>query len=116
MDRRLPGEGHPERSEPRMSTLGPDNAIFYAQFHLRGGWRNTLTVAGAYAVIVGGLVLLSVYIRDPNGRLMFPGALSWWIVALLVIQTAALVLYGATRVTAAIRKDVAGHMIESHRL
>lgn len=88
------------------------NAIAWAHFQLRGGWRNLLTTSLAYLVIVGALILASLRI-DPTASGQI---LSAWTMGLMGLQVGTLVLYGCWSVSAAVRKDVTTHMIESHRL
>ena len=40
---------------------GPANPVFYAQFNIRGGWKNTLAVAAGYALLVGGAMWLTAH-------------------------------------------------------
>ena len=49
-----------------MSALpGPANPIFYSQFGIRGGWKNIISVAVIYALVIGGLIGLSAHAADP---------------------------------------------------
>ncbi len=88
-----------------------NNPIAWAQFQLRGGWRTSLLFCGVYACAIVGFYSFA-HSTDPRnfGR---PGG---WINLLLGIQSAALLLFGTSRIGTAIRNDLSSRMIESHRL
>ncbi|MBC8106054.1 MAG: hypothetical protein H7Z14_05650 [Anaerolineae bacterium] len=88
-----------------------NNAIAWAQFQLRGGLRNTLIFCGVYAAAVIGAYAF-LHSADPRNA----GWPAGWINLLLGIQSFGLLVFGSSRVGAAIRGDVASRMIESHRL
>src|SRR5688572_437989 len=88
-----------------------NNSIAWAHFQLRGGLKSGLWFCGIYGLAVFTLYSLARS-TDPRGA----GTPSGWIQLLLVIQGLALVLFGASRVSAAIRGDITSRMIESHRL
>ncbi|HEV7298840.1 MAG TPA: hypothetical protein VGN72_05695 [Tepidisphaeraceae bacterium] len=90
-----------------------DNPIAYAQFKLRGGWKNTLSVTAVYAVLLVAVVILTVRLNEPRDT---TSVLNGWVTGLLVIEAGLLLLYGASRVSAAIRRDVTQQMLESHQL
>ncbi len=95
-----------------MSALpGPWNPITYAQFYVAGGWRVSVMVVGGYAALLGGGIYLSAA-HDPRAA----DVLEAWAHGLLVLQAVILFGYGAFRVNAAVRSDLASRMIESHRL
>lgn len=91
---------------------GTANPIFYAQFHLRGGWKNTLLVGGAYGLLMGGVIWATTAASGDHAA----STLSGWTNGLLVLQLILLLLYGSFRVSSAVRQDVTGKIIESHRL
>jgi hypothetical protein len=88
-----------------------DNPIAYAQFNIRGGWKASWTTAAVYAACLIGLIMMTV-------RLSYraSSALNGWTVGLLIIQGALLLFFGASRVSASIRRDITQRMIESHQL
>lgn len=88
-----------------------NNAIAWAQFQLRGGLRNTLTFCTVYAAAVIGLYMFA-HSADPRHF----GWPTGWINVLLGIQSFGLLVFGSSRVAAAIRTDLVSRMIESHRL
>lgn len=94
------------------TTLNPDNSIAWVQIRLRGGWKNLLITGGAYALLVGGGIVMTTHLSTASASNVFGG----WLPGLLGLQTAVLLLFGTSRVTAAIRGDHASRMIESHRL
>jgi len=95
-----------------MASILTNNAIGSAQFHLNGGWRNTLTVVCGYAVVIGGLIVVTASLNPSEARTILSG----WTKGLLVLQIAALVVYASHRIITGIRRDLGGQMIESHRL
>jgi hypothetical protein len=92
---------------------GPANPIFYAQFNLRGGWKNTLAVAGGYALLLGGAMYLSAHAASARS---YTGELQGWMRGLLILQVLMLLIYGSFRVSASVRADLTGKVMESHRL
>lgn len=90
---------------------GPLNAIAYGQFKLRGGMKNMLLTGFGYGIAVTLLIMLTLRASDAPAR-----ALGGWMSGLLVLQMLALLMFGCGTVSAAIRTDVQGNMIESHRL
>src|SRR5215203_1688070 len=87
-----------------------NNAIAWAHFQLRGG-LSSVWFCLVYAAAVVGFYALARSVDPINF-----GRASFWVNLLMGIQTLALVLFGASRVSAAIRGDVTSRMIESHRL
>jgi len=94
------------------ATFSPDNAIAWAQIRLRGGWKNLAVTGVAYALLVGGGIYASAKLLASSPAVAYGG----WLTGLLGLQSAVLLLFGASRVGAAIRQDHASRMIESHRL
>ena len=90
---------------------GPWNPIAYAQFYVGGGWRTTAAVVGGYALLVGGGIWFTAT-HDLNPE----RTLEDWAHGLVILQALALLGFGTFRVNAAVRQDVSGRMIESHRL
>jgi len=95
------------------SMIGPGNPIFYAQFNLRGGWKNTLLYTGGYILLIGGGVFLALANSNPLDK---TSNARGWLAALMTLQIFIVGLYGTIRVNAAVRADVVSRMIESHRL
>jgi hypothetical protein len=89
-----------------------NNAIGWAQFRLLGGWKNTLTVCGGYAVIFA--TVMFGFVRGVNQ----PASETFGYFAhiFLGLQPLALLLYGTLRLGGAVRADFRTRMIESHRL
>jgi hypothetical protein len=92
--------------------LSPDNAIAWAQIRLRGGWKNLGVTGFAYAILVGGGIYSSAKLLASSPAVAYGG----WLTGLLGLQSAILLLFGASRIGAAIRQDHATRMIESHRM
>lgn len=90
----------------------PINAVVYAQYHLRGGLRNTLIGALLALVFVGGACVMALTLNPTNTRDVAQGAAFF----ILGLQWAVLAVYGTARVSAAVRQDVTAGLIESHRL
>ena len=95
-----------------MAFVGPNNAIAWAHFRLRGGWARSVGVTAAAMVLLACAIVMSQRL-NPNdgGRTLFG-----WTTGLLVLQAAVLVLYIPGRIGAIVRGDVQSKMIESHRL
>src|SRR5689334_19933192 len=93
--------------------LSFDNPIGFAQVRVRGGWKNVLTTTAAYVLILGSTMFATASLAavGTSNASIYGG----WVYGLMGLQTAVLLLFGATRVSAAIRGDLLG-MIESHRL
>ena len=92
--------------------LGPDNALAWSQFRLKGGPRNLLSVLALYIAIIGGLILISTRM-DPSS---VPQILATWTMILLGLQAGILLLLAPSVIRNAVRKDIDTGMIESHRL
>jgi hypothetical protein len=89
-----------------------NNAIAWAAFQLQGGWKNILLTAGGYAMFIVVVLMTAAHFATiPVAALMYN-----LLLALLPIQGALLLLFAPSRIQGAIRRDVAGGMIESHRL
>ncbi len=95
-----------------MPLFPPENAIGWAQFALRGGWRKTIPLLIGYAAVIGIAIMLSVQFNPKYKGDVCLG----WTTALLAIQSALLVIYGCSRLTAGIRQDTTSRLMESHRL
>jgi len=95
-----------------MASMVGNNALGWAQFQLNGGWKNTLTVVGAYAFIIVGLIVVTASIEPQQASMVY----SLWVKGLMGLQMAILVLYASYRVAAGVRRDVTSGIIESHRL
>ena len=95
-----------------MSLLGPNNALAWAHFRLRGGWARSVSVTvGAVVLIAAVIVTMHRLNADSPRRILFG-----WTTALLALQGACLVLYIPGRIGTVIRGDLQSKMIESHRL
>jgi len=94
-----------------MAFAGSNNALAWAHFRLRGGWRRSLTIAAVVVLVLGALAIATVRF-DPNSN----QALWGWTVGLLGLQAACLVFYIPGRIGTTIKADVQSKMIESHRL
>lgn len=90
----------------------PDNAIAFALIRLGGGWRNLVVTGGLYGLILAGAIVAAVRAIDLPPAQICNGLLR----VMLGVQAGLLLLVGATRVSAAVRNDLTGGMIESHRL
>src|SRR5829696_3572461 len=95
-----------------MAFLGPDNAIAWAHFRLRGAWRRSLTVTAGASVVLGGILLTTYRLNPDEGDRVLFG----WTTGLLVLQAACLILYIPGRLGTIVRGDVTSKMLESHRL
>jgi hypothetical protein len=96
-----------------MSYLLPQhNALAWSQFRLRGGWRNTLVIIGAYTAIIGGLIFVSVRVDPFNAKNILYG----WTLGLMGLQIGALLLVACSSLRTGLRRDIESRMIESHRL
>ena len=91
---------------------GSDNAIAYAQFRLRGGWKNVGATGVAYGLAVAGTMVASLRMAAGPPAQVYAA----WLYLLLGVQGMLLFLFAGSRVTAAIRHDVNTRIIESHRL
>jgi hypothetical protein len=97
-----------------MGVLYIDNAISWAQYRVKGGWKMLAGVSVIYALaIIAGITLFYAMATLPQQKVQ---VLNSWTVGLLLLQTAMLGVFAATRVSAAIRQDVATRRIESHRM
>jgi hypothetical protein len=91
-----------------------DNAIFWAQLRIRGGWRNLLTIACSYAAIAIFSITLFHEIADPisvKRYVLYIASLM-----IVVVQTVMMLLLCGASIAGAIRRDIAGRQIESNRL
>jgi hypothetical protein len=89
------------------------NPLLYAQFHMRGGWKNTLGVAAGYALLVGGGIWITARNSTNNS---YMSAMQGCLHLLLGLQLFILLVYGSMRVSSAVRGDIASKIMESHRL
>jgi hypothetical protein len=97
-----------------MSSLVINNAIGWAQFRLRGGLKGHAVLALAYGGLVAIVVVLMASIaRSPGERArMLDGCR----IMLLMAQIIMMITLGSVAVSSAIRRDLVGRQIESHRL
>src|ERR1700683_5871684 len=97
-----------------MSSFYFDNAIAWAQFRIKGGWKNLLTVSLGYAALIAvGVSLAYQSGHTPSDRRDIMEGAS---LMLLVAQVIILLLLGSMAVGGAIRNDLHNRQIESHRL
>jgi hypothetical protein len=92
--------------------IGPDNAIAWAQFQRKGGLKNALGTAGAYAGIIGAVILVTARLNPRHAQDVYSG----WSTGLLALQSLFVVVIGAGRVSAMIRGDITTGIAESHRM
>jgi hypothetical protein len=92
---------------------GPANPILYAQFHLRGAWKNTLAVTAGYALLIGGAMFLTANAAGTRSAAI---AFRGWLNVLIGLQVFVLLIYGSFRVSSAVRHDITSKILESHRL
>ena len=91
-----------------------DNAIFWAQFRIRGGWKNLLTIAATYACIaIFSISLFHGLAETPRSK---SDVLNISSLMVLVVQTVMMLLLASAQIAGAIRRDIANRQIESNRL
>ena len=95
-----------------MAFLGPNNALAWAQFRLRGGWYRALTFSAGACILLAMLVAGHARI----GTVDAPRILYGWSSGLMVLQGMTLVIFASMRIGAGIRADLTSKQIESHRL
>jgi hypothetical protein len=95
-----------------MAFIGPNNAIAWAHFRLRGGLRKSLSVAGGFFM----LAAIGAFFHARLDPKLASGTLFGWAMGMLAVQGAVLAIYVSTRISVAIRQDMTSKMIESHRL
>jgi len=95
-----------------MAGIIGENAIGFAQFKLLGGWKNTFATCTTYAVIAAAVLVSMVKGVDTTAAEVF----SYFIPLFLGLQVLALSIFGTARVGQSVRSDVAGKLLESHRL
>jgi hypothetical protein len=93
--------------------LGPRNAITYAWFNVRGGLRSHAIMSLLVAVVLLGLIALTTSLGRLSNRQQI---LSFWAIALLVVQASTIVLVGGLGIANAIRQDAVTGMHDSMRL
>jgi len=92
--------------------MASSNAIGWVQFKLLGGTRNLCVTSVAYAIVVIAVMFLATQLENPPSfAVLGRGA-----PVIMSVQLIVLLLYGTLRVGHAVRLDVNGSMIESHRL
>jgi hypothetical protein len=89
-----------------------ENPIAYAQFQLRGGWKSTLSIAGVYTAALVGFIVLTIRLGDGRTNSVLNG----WVTGVMIIEIVLLLLYGTSRISAAIRRDITQNILESHQL
>jgi hypothetical protein len=91
-----------------------DSAVFWAQFRVRGGWKNLFIVTLTYALVVVFCISLFHGIADtPRNKAYMLETAS---IMVMGVQILLLALLGSSMVASAIRKDVTNKQIESNRL
>lgn len=95
-----------------MAGILGDNAIGWAQFRLLGGWKNMFATCTTYAVIATAVLAAMVKGVDAPSSAVY----GYFIPLFLGLQVLALPIFGTIRVGQSVRADVAGKLLESHRL
>jgi hypothetical protein len=95
-----------------MSFLGPNNALAWAHFRLRGGWPRSLAFTGGAVAILLMLIVGGVRLNPLDKSRILYG----WSTGVLALMGAVVLLYIPGRISAAIRQDIQSKLIESHRL
>ena len=95
-----------------MAFLGPNNALAWAHFRLRGGWaRAALVTVSTVLVLAGVIITMHRLNPDDADKILFG-----WTTGLLAIQGLCIILAIPGRIGQTVRSDVQSKMIESHRL
>src|SRR2546423_14162947 len=95
-----------------MAFIGPNNALAWAHFRLRGGWKRSLTFSAGAAALLTVLIVGGLRVDPINKARILYG----WTTGLLSLGAACLLIYVPGRITASIRQDIQSKLIESHRL
>lgn len=95
-----------------LQLLMPNNAIAYAQFHLRGGWTMALTTVSIAAAV--GLAVLALGAMTGNADLQ--GMAGAWVSGLMILQAIVIGIVCVHHAGDAIVNDRKTGMLESHRL
>lgn len=95
-----------------MAFLGPNNALAWAHFRLRGGWKRSLTFTIGASIVLAGIIYSGVHFDKRASTTILAG----WSTALLSLNAFIMVIYAAGRISAAVRTDIQTKTIESHRL
>jgi hypothetical protein len=93
--------------------MGTTNPLAWVHFQLRGGWKRTFGFTIGGVIVVAVLMMLSVVRSRPGS---YSDTMQGWAQGLLLLEAAILILYGAAAIAGAIRNDISGGLIESHRL
>lgn len=94
-----------------MALAPHNNALAYAHFRLRGGFKASAILTALAMFGLGILIFITVRLAGDSGRTVFG-----WATACLGLGAASLLLFGPMRISNAIRQDIQSKMIESHRL
>jgi hypothetical protein len=97
-----------------MMALYIDNAISWAQFRLRGGFKNLLLTSIGYTLAATFFIELFYQLADQPGEKM--QLLEGASLIDLIFQCAFLLILGGNIVAGSLRRDITNHLIESHRL
>lgn len=92
--------------------LVADNAIAWAHFRLRGGWRNVLGMTGLFSAAIAGGYMLTQAFAGATASSFDP----LWTNGLLGLQLLLMLYMAPARSSAAVRSDVTNKIIESHRM
>src|SRR6476646_1774551 len=95
-----------------MAMVGPENAMAWGQWKLRGGWWKTVPLLLGYMGIVAVAIAATVQFNPKYRGQVLVG----WTTGLMGLEAAWVILLGCGRVTTAIRQDVVSRMMESHRM
>lgn len=91
-----------------------DNAIFWAQLRIHGGWRHLLSIALIYAAVAIFCIAMFHSLALDTGVKRY--VLSFSSMMVLIVQTVMMSLLASGAIAGAIRRDINNHQIESNRL
>ncbi len=91
-----------------------DNAISWALYRLRGGWKNLLIIAGWYTIAAILFIALPYELAEQRREKIY--VLDVASTMILIIQVVMLLLLCGMSVAGAIRRDLTSRIVESHRL
>jgi hypothetical protein len=91
-----------------------DNAITWAQFRIRGGWRSALAITGTFAL--GVVLCITIFFQMQDTSLEKMRILESFSIIMLTAQIIVLTMVASNSIGQAIRRDRIGLQIESHRL
>jgi hypothetical protein len=89
-----------------------NNAITWAHFQLRGGWKSLIVTSSFYGTAILVLIFITTRMNSTGSTSTTAG----WAGVIMGLQAAALLLFAGSRISHAIRNDLNSSIIESHRL